>query len=192
MIVHQPNICECNTYTRIIYISQEKIRNYGFQAKETHLNYILDLLPNHPDKLTQTLCQLKPQDLATLRLFFTPDLSDIEVEAMLRHEIGHIAWSNIHSGRMSTTERHLSEYAADLYTYLTYRGRVGLSREFKREKVVLFMLSGPLIYKRIANLQSKSIHPTHPWVDQRLLYLAAYESHFVPQSQIYLKHYLRI
>lgn len=174
-LVDQPCVFQCDTRFKIIYVSKDWVKNYGMNANDSPLDIILDLLPNDPEHLNAKLYNLTYKTMFIFKSIFTSRSSDIEIEALIMHEIGHIALDHKCYLHTAVAQRHHNEHTADMVAYITPRGRIGFSRFLKRKMVDLFLIAGPNIYRYLSNINAKESHPTHPSTELRLKLLGRFE-----------------
>lgn len=184
-LMDQPDICECNTEFKIIYLSKEPLKNYGSGVKDTVLDQALDLLPNDPEKFNQTLYKLDKPFVDTLKFIFTMNPSDAEIEASILHEIGHIACRHTVYLHTPMLERHHYEFTADLFACANPRGFIGLSRNFKRRALQLFLLTGENIYKLLLTMRANKLQLSHPSDEKRLENLVLFENLLGQREPLY-------
>ncbi len=89
-----------------------------------------------------------------IKSIFSEELTAIEVEASLLHEIGHIYLKHINMPSMSQQTRFQNEFYSDIFAYINDRGRHGFTRKFKR-RILKQFLYPPVIAPQ------QTTHPSH-------------------------------
>ncbi len=170
-IVDEPYILECNTVSKTIFVSKHIIQNYGLRNVNTLLDVLIDELPNDPQELKKYLFNLSQGQIDIYKQHYTPNLSDVEVESGLTHEIGHIFFQHRTTEQTPTIDRHLNELQADHCAYTCPRTSIGFTRDLKRRLLGVFLLNGKDAYEKLQEYKSHS----HPSNDERLACAAVHQ-----------------
>jgi hypothetical protein len=160
------SLAYCDVTRKIITVSNYCLKRYG--NEDTLIELLIDQLPCNPQKIDQFVSRLSPMHFYELRKTLSLEPTDIELESIVVHEIGHIvARHSSHKGTNYEAMRR-EELEADRFAYKTDRGRKGFIRSCKRKILYDLLYNKEWIGGLVTNVRPQQMALTHPCFEFRL------------------------
>jgi hypothetical protein len=165
---------------KTVFLGMHHIREYGEPVTEKDL--LIRSMPDKPEELRAYLLGLSPEDFRNTRklLEYYTHTSDLELEAILCHELGHIALKHERSPPMEGSheeeleasiieELHTKELDADRYACCTNESQMGIVQFFKRKIIKEILTLGQYHCKNMDHAAYDYTNSdSHPSVEVRL------------------------
>jgi len=173
ILVDKPDVIECNTIFKRIYLSRDLAKNFG--TPDNLVDQSIDNLPNNPLQLHKILNDAIPEFSILCNREVINLTSGLEIEAFILHEIGHIYCNHLLPPFATTALKHLYEFTADSFAYSNDRGRLGFTRFHKRKIIGSFLSRGNEIIYKIPFFNGVEDNSNHPSDEERLQMVFLYE-----------------